>query len=371
MILAALVGIYALCSTAQEIERGATWYWPVGSPFGTRQVLQAYGQLETIPGIGSEESINEVHEGLDVAAKPGDPVYAPFAGQVVEVKEYTGSYSHYGKVVIAREGSGWLLTVTHLEGITVKKDKSVVAGEKLGYVVDWPELVGFDHVHLGLIESEPYTTSGDTEYITGALPFLGGHVDVLPPAFQEIEVDGSTLYPVAFVKDDPTCEAELEFYDDHANLPEGELDVLARIDDWLAPSATAEILVVIPMPWPIWSVTFTLSLPSTWTYPVTTPAHLSLRITSLSDEDVFFEYALDFTRSVKDVDNYAYRRSTSGIDHVTGGWPDGPFYFLLTNSHGANGSWDAKSGKYLVEVAVEDLAGNQDHQFLNIEVKSP
>lgn len=335
-------------------------------------MLQAYGQLETIPGIGSGESINEVHEGLDVAANPGDPVYAPFAGQVVEVKEYTGSYSHYGKVVIAREGSGWLLTVTHLEGITVDEGYTVAAGQELGEVVDWPDPVGFDHVHLGLLESEPYTTSGDTEYVTGALPFLGGHVDVIPPAFQEIEFDGSTLYPVAFVRDDPTCEAELEFYDDYGKLPEGELDVLARIDDWLAPSATVEILIVIPpLPWPFGSMTFTLSIPSTWIYPVTTPAHLSLRITSLSDGVVVFEQALDFTRSVKDEDNDAYRRSTSGIDHVTGGWPAGPFYFLLTNSHGANGSWKATSGKYLVEVAVEDLAGNQDHQFLNIEVKSP
>lgn len=365
----ALMAILALYATPQEVERGATWYWPVGSPFGCHAVRQAYGQLETIPAAGSGAILDQVHEGLDVAATPGAPVAAPFAGKVFRAQSYGGTYAHYGTVWIARDGADWLLTVTHLAGITVAEGDTVAAGQLLGEVADWPDPDGFDHAHLGLLAIEPYETSGDYRYLTGALPFLGGHVDLLSPVFREIELeDGARLHPVAFVKDDPSGGAELEFFEDTGALPEGELDVLARIDDWLAPSATVAITIVLP--WPFGTpITITIRLPSTWFYPVTTPGHVSLRITRLSDGVVVCENALDFTRSLTDENNNAYRRATGGSGHVTRGWPYGPFYFLLTNSHEANGSWKAKTGKYLVEVAVEDLAGNQDHQVVNVEVK--
>lgn len=109
-------------AAAADDEDRVDWGWPV--------------QGKIIAGF-SEAS----NKGLDIAAKPGDPVVAAAPGRVV----YSGSgLRGYGKLVIIKHNKTYLSAYAHNSVILVKEGQSVVKGQKIAEVgstdSDRPEL---------------------------------------------------------------------------------------------------------------------------------------------------------------------------------------------------------------------------------------
>jgi murein DD-endopeptidase MepM/ murein hydrolase activator NlpD len=71
------------------------------------------------------------HNGIDLIARQGEPVYATGAGTVKEVVH--GSKGH-GNVVVIDHGNGYESHYAFLTGITVSRGEKVTAGKKIGAV---------------------------------------------------------------------------------------------------------------------------------------------------------------------------------------------------------------------------------------------
>ena len=93
----------------------------------------------------------------DIAGAPNSPVYAIAAGKVITLKDY-------GTDVIQTEGKrlyGYGFTVdsynnlpdvyyTHLTNVTIKQGDSIQCGQLLGYIMESPKSVNYNHVHIGV-----------------------------------------------------------------------------------------------------------------------------------------------------------------------------------------------------------------------------
>ena len=71
------------------------------------------------------------HNGLDLIAPAGDPVYAVADGRV---KEIIRSRKGLGNVVVIDHGNGYVTRYAHLADIETRKGRKVRRGARLGYV---------------------------------------------------------------------------------------------------------------------------------------------------------------------------------------------------------------------------------------------
>jgi len=79
------------------------------------------------------------HEGLDFKAKAGDMVRATSAGTVIFAGQ---APERFGNLVVIDHGNGWHSAYGHLSKITVKKDETVRAGERIGLAGQTGEATG-------------------------------------------------------------------------------------------------------------------------------------------------------------------------------------------------------------------------------------
>jgi len=70
------------------------------------------------------------HEGIDLAAPAGTPVWATADGRVVSA----GKDGRYGKTVVVDHGSGFRTRYAHLKKIETKQGKRVERGNTIGRV---------------------------------------------------------------------------------------------------------------------------------------------------------------------------------------------------------------------------------------------
>ncbi|GAB4225688.1 MAG: amidase activator ActS [Acidobacteriota bacterium] len=89
------------------------WIWPADGP-----VTSAFGARRS----------GHRHTGIDIDARPGDPVLAARAGRVV----FAGRRSGYGRLVILDHGGGVASWYAHLDEIHVEPGDRVRAGQRLG-----------------------------------------------------------------------------------------------------------------------------------------------------------------------------------------------------------------------------------------------
>jgi murein DD-endopeptidase MepM/ murein hydrolase activator NlpD len=106
-------------------------YYTLTSGFGTRRN----------PVTGRVKN----HDGLDLAAPMGTPVYAAREGVVTE----TGADAVYGNYVVIRHEDGWASLYGHLSVIDAKLRAGVKAGECIGKVGSTGQSTG-PHLHFEL-----------------------------------------------------------------------------------------------------------------------------------------------------------------------------------------------------------------------------
>ena len=121
----------------------ATWVtpttnWKLTSPFGMRfhPVLK----------------YNRMHNGIDMAAPQGTPIYATRAGKVTKVAYQAGGAGNY---VSINHLDGFSSIYMHMTHYVVKKDQNVTAGQLIGYVGSTGVSTG-PHLHFGISYAGTY-----------------------------------------------------------------------------------------------------------------------------------------------------------------------------------------------------------------------
>lgn len=88
--------------------------WPVRNPF----VTDFFGWRK-----------KKLHEGIDLRAPTGTPIFASAPGEVIYADR---RIKFYGRMVVLDHGGGWSSLYAHLSKINVKMGQIVQGGEKLG-----------------------------------------------------------------------------------------------------------------------------------------------------------------------------------------------------------------------------------------------
>jgi murein DD-endopeptidase MepM/ murein hydrolase activator NlpD len=114
-------------STGTGVPSAAGFVWPVN---GT--VTSGYG-----PRWG------RLHEGVDIAAPTGTPIWAAAAGTVI----YAGWLGGYGNLVVVDHGNGLATAYGHASAILVAVGQSVSQGETIALVGSTGNSTG-PHLHF-------------------------------------------------------------------------------------------------------------------------------------------------------------------------------------------------------------------------------
>jgi len=85
------------------------------------------------------------HNGMDIAAPAGKPVFAAASGQVIDV----GDYFFSGRTVLVDHGRGFMTLYAHLSEVKIRPRKRVAAGQKIGTIGITGRATG-PHLHFGV-----------------------------------------------------------------------------------------------------------------------------------------------------------------------------------------------------------------------------
>lgn len=104
----------AQLAVASAPASGGGWTWPVRG-----RVTSGYGRRW-----------GRMHEGIDIAAPTGTPIFAARAGTV----SYTGGMSGYGNMTLVDHGGGFVTAYAHQSRFVVGAGQRVAAGQQIGAV---------------------------------------------------------------------------------------------------------------------------------------------------------------------------------------------------------------------------------------------
>ena len=91
------------------------------------------------------------HNGYDIAADLGTPIYAPSSGIVM----LTGNYYYNGKFIMVNHGNNLISMFLHLDDIAVKKDDIIEKGQFIGNIGTTGLSTG-PHLHWSVILNNSY-----------------------------------------------------------------------------------------------------------------------------------------------------------------------------------------------------------------------
>lgn len=121
-------------------QRSLTASTPQGWP--TKGWLTSYFGMRNSPYTGRPK----MHEGLDIAANTGTPIYATADGVVARVETSAG----YGKTVVVDHGYGYRTLYAHNSKNLVKRGQRVSRGDKIAEVGNTGRSTG-PHVHYEVL----------------------------------------------------------------------------------------------------------------------------------------------------------------------------------------------------------------------------
>ena len=109
--------------------RGARWELPLYKPCEGR-LSSPFDPKRLHPVLGYVRP----HNGQDIAAPKGTPVYAAETGRVIFVGERGGNWAGLGKFIIIQHAEGWTTRYAHLSKILIDNEKAVKRGDLIGLV---------------------------------------------------------------------------------------------------------------------------------------------------------------------------------------------------------------------------------------------
>jgi len=113
----------------------------------TPEVTIVQGRLTSKYGLARKQFDGKVHTGIDIANKPGTPIYSPADGRVVEATDNYRNYSKWGKVVVIETNGGVQTVFAHLKNYNVIAGQIVKAGEQIAQIGNTGASTG-PHVHV-------------------------------------------------------------------------------------------------------------------------------------------------------------------------------------------------------------------------------
>lgn len=304
--------------------------WPLGSGEPECAVISAYAQLERSDAAASHWA----HDGLDIAAAPGDPVYAIDAGTVRRVDDKDPTTSR----IIVESAAGRALLYLHLAPGTIPftLGDEVHVDDYLGDVANVTVPDVYDHLHMGVVSQLSPAYWLDYEAVADPLCLLSPGWDETPPTIADLpaaavfdDAQGAPMH-VGFRK-----RGSSGVLQGAASLAGQELDVIARVwDDAGANTA-----------WKIIPRTATLRITPE---PPTGAAALEWTV------------VLDHSTRSDPAQVYA-----AGDPFESIGWGEQSkrdFYLILTHGttddDGASGGWQPKPGVYSLQLTITDAADN-------------
>lgn len=148
--------------------------WPV-----TMKDSGGYGRLTQKWGLPSPLYGGKAHNGIDIGAPIGTPVFAAEKGKVVEVWNqdkycYKGAY---GKFIVIEHENNLTTLYAHLSLQSVNKEDVVERGQIIGYVGSTGYATG-PHLHLTVYASQTFVIRPSKINCGPIMPF-GGDLDPL------------------------------------------------------------------------------------------------------------------------------------------------------------------------------------------------
>lgn len=113
--------------------------WP--SDTGTNALTSYFGYRNDTGGVGSS-----YHQGVDIGAPDGSPIYASGYGTV----SIAGWYGGYGNAVKIGHGGGLETLYGHMSAVAVAPGQTVVPGQVIGYVGSTGNSTG-PHIHYSIL----------------------------------------------------------------------------------------------------------------------------------------------------------------------------------------------------------------------------
>jgi hypothetical protein len=212
--------------------------WPLGTGHEPLQIPNAYGQFQQYGG-----STVDYHDGIDIAAAPGESVYALEAGTVMYVDGDHANPQGYAVAVESADRPGTGFYYVHLAPIEGAHwvGQAIAVDEVLGTTVAWEAAADYDHLHLSLVEKRmDFDELSELE-----LPLLYTGTPLLRFASAADEVEPKVL-ELRFFKDKSTSEFVRAARDDDLHVS-GAVDVVVRVEDgFLAPAAGEKPRPLIP-----------------------------------------------------------------------------------------------------------------------------
>ena len=112
------------------------------------------GRLSSPYGATRSGFDNKVHTGIDIANKPGTPIYAPLDARVIEATNTYKNSANWGKVVVIETNGGVQTVFAHLKSYNVTVGQTVKAGTQIGQIGNTGKSTG-PHLHIEtLIEGQ-------------------------------------------------------------------------------------------------------------------------------------------------------------------------------------------------------------------------
>ncbi|MBI2012841.1 MAG: peptidoglycan DD-metalloendopeptidase family protein [Candidatus Colwellbacteria bacterium] len=125
-------------------KKTTSFVWPITLDGGKVRITQNWGET----AFSGRLYRGQPHNGMDIGAPIGTPVYASADGQVVRV-DYNGRSYQYGRYVLIDHGNGLSSLYAHLSSATVGSSQAVTKGQLIGYVGDTGFVTG-PHLHFGV-----------------------------------------------------------------------------------------------------------------------------------------------------------------------------------------------------------------------------
>ncbi len=127
-------------------KKATAFVWPVAlsDDGGKGTITQNFGET----AYASRFYKGQAHNGMDIAAPIGTPIYAAADGKVVRV-DYNGRYYQYGRYILIDHGNGLSTLYAHLSETVAGTGSSVTKGQLIGYVGNTGFVTG-PHLHFGV-----------------------------------------------------------------------------------------------------------------------------------------------------------------------------------------------------------------------------